>query len=76
MEIRIRLKSCGAIYPCIPAFVNINLDEKVIVNEGGRDTVRHMKDYDVFIKPDQQWTDLTYAYKEGFLDSQQLKNWP
>ena len=76
MEIRIRLKSCGAVYPCIPAFVNINLDGCVIVNEAGRDVVRKMKDYDVFIKPDQKWTDLTYAFNEGFLDSAQLKNWP
>ena len=75
MELRIRLKSCGAVYSCIPAFVNINLDGNVIVNEAGREVVRAMKDYDVFIKPDSQWEDLTYAHKEGFLDAQQLRRW-
>ena len=76
MELRLKLKSCGAIYSCIPAFVNINRDGKVIVEEAGREVVREMKDYDVYIKPHDSWTDLTYAQEEGFLDPSQLRKWP
>lgn len=76
MELRIRLKTCGAIYTCIPAFVNINRDGKVIVTEYGREVVRDMKNYDVFLKPDSRWEDLTYAQEEGFLDSAELRRWP
>lgn len=77
MELRLRLKSCGAIYKCIPGLVNINKDGMVIVAEvGGRETIREMRNYDVFIKPDSRWEDLTYAYHEGFLEGEQLRKWP
>lgn len=76
MEIRVRLKSVGAVYPCLPGFVNINQDGKLLVNEAGREVVREMKYYEVYIAPDENWEDLIYAYREGFLEPEQLRKWP
>lgn len=76
MEIRVRLKNVGAVYSCLPGFVNINQDGNLLVNEAGREVVREMKHYEVYITPDKNWEDLTYAYQEGFLDPEQLRKWP
>ena len=75
MQLSLRKKKFGGVYTCIPGFVNINLDGRVIVDEGDEERAREMDGYDVFIKPDQKWMDLTYAYNEGFLDPKQLRDW-
>jgi hypothetical protein len=75
MQLVLKRKKFGGIYTCIPGFVNINLDGRVMVNEGDAERAREMIEYDVYINPYDKWMDLTYAYNEGFLDSNQLKNW-
>ena len=47
-----------------------------MVDEGDQERAREMDEYDVYITPDRKWMDLTYAYNEGFLDPNQLRNWP
>jgi len=76
MKLLLKRKKFGGLYSCIPAFVNINLDGMVMVDEGDRELAREMEEYDVFITPDQKWMDLTYAHNEGFLDPEQRRNWP
>ena len=75
MQLLLKRKKFGGIYTCIPGFVNINQDGRVIVDEGDEERAREMVEYDVYINPYDKWMDLTYAYNEGFLDSNQLKNW-
>jgi hypothetical protein len=75
MQLVLKRKKFGGIYTCIPGFVNINLDGRVMVDEGDAERAREMIEYDVYINPYDKWMDLTYAYNEGFLDSNQLKNW-
>ena len=75
MQLVLKRKKFGGIYTCIPGFININLDGRVMVDEGDAERAREMIEYDVYINPYDKWMDLTYAYNEGFLDSNQLKNW-
>jgi len=76
MQLLLKRKKFGGVFTCLPGFVNINLDGRVIVDEGDKERVQDMGFYDVWIVPDQKWMDLTYAYNEGFLDSDQLRKWP
>jgi hypothetical protein len=75
MQLLLKRKKFGGIFTCIPGFVNINLDGRVMVDEGDAERAREMIEYDVYINPYDKWMDLTYAYNEGFLDPNQLKNW-
>ena len=75
MQLLLKRKKFGGVYTCIPGFVNINGDGRVIVDEGDQERAREMIEYDVYITPEKKWMDLTYAYNEGFLDSSQLRNW-
>mgnify|MGYP003650096089 CR=1 FL=1 len=76
MHLLLKRKKFGGLYKCVPGFVNINLDGRVMVDEGDQERAREMDEYDVYITPDRKWMDLTYAYNEGFLDPNQLRNWP
>jgi len=73
--LRVRSKNGGGIFSCLPGFVNINLDGHFIVSENGREVVREINDYEVFIKPDGIWMCLSYAYQEGFLEPDELRRW-
>ena len=46
-----------------------------MVREGYVEVYREMAYYDVYIKPDDTWVDLSYAYEEGFLDPEELRKW-
>ena len=75
MELCLRRKIFGTLYTCLPGFINILNDGRVMVNEGDAERMREMEEYDVYIKPDDKWVDLSYAYSEGFLDPDQLRRW-
>jgi len=75
MELCLKRKVFGTHYTCLPGFINILDDGRVMVNDGYTERMREMKEYDIYIQPEDKWLDLTYAYNEGFLDSNQLRRW-
>lgn len=75
MELVVRGKSKLGHFKCLPGFMNILNDGRFMVREGYVEVYREMVYYDVYIKPDDRWMDLSYAYKEGFLDPEELRKW-
>lgn len=76
MELRLKRKNFEAIYTCLPGFINILDDRRVMVDEGDAERMRDMEEYDIYILPEGKWLDLNYAYDEGFLDPDELRRWP
>ena len=75
MVLTVRRKGFLGIRKCIPGFINLFDKGGFIIEYGGREVLRKMKDYDVYLKPRDKWMDLTYAYEEGFLDPMELGKW-
>ena len=75
MELTVRRKGYVTIRRCVPAFVNLFRKGYFVMEYDGKEVLREMRDYDVYIRPYNEWMDLTYAQNEGFLDSSQLRNW-
>jgi hypothetical protein len=76
MELVVRGKNKVGHFKCLPGFINILNDGRFMVREGYVEVYREMAYYDVYIKPDDKWVDLNYAYEEGFLDPEELRKWP
>ena len=76
MELRVKMKDSGSVCTCLPGFININLDGRFLVKYGGVEMMAEMCNFDIYIKPKEEWLDLVYAHTEGFLDPEQLRNWP
>ena len=76
MELVVRGKDGCGHFKCLPGFINILKDWKFMVSEYDLEVYRDMCFYEVYIKQKDDWLDLIYAYKEGFLDPSQLRNWP
>ena len=75
MELVVRGKGKLGHFKCLPGFINILNDGRFMIREGYVEVYREMVYYDVYIKPDDQWMDLSYAYEEGFLDPEELRRW-
>lgn len=75
MELTVRRKGFITIRKCIPGFIGLFGPGCFVMDYNGREVIRLMKDYDVYIKPKGEWMDLRYASEEGFLDSGQLRKW-
>ncbi len=75
MELVVRGKGNLGHFKCLPGFMNILNDGRFMVREGYVEVYREMVYYDVYIKPDDKWMDLSYAYEEGFLDPEELRKW-
>lgn len=75
MELVVRGKHKLGHFKCFPGFINILGDGRFMVREGHVEVYREMDYYDVYIKPDDKWVDLSYAYEEGFLDPDELRKW-
>ena len=76
MELVVRGKDGCGHFKCLPGFINILKDGRFMIREGDKEIYREMEIYDIYIKPQDVWLDLTYAYNEGFLDPTELRNWP
>lgn len=76
MELIVREKESGKHAKCLPGLVNILTDWRFVAREYNGEVYRNMCDYDIYIKSQDNWLDFIYAYKEGFLDPKQLRNWP
>lgn len=75
MELTVRRKGFVGIRKCIPGLINLFGKGHFILEYNGKEVMRDMKDYDVYLKPKKKWMDLRYAHEEGFLDPEQLKKW-
>ena len=76
MELIVKRKGGGAHFKCLPGFINLFNDWRFAVRECYNEVYREMEFYDVYIKPDDQWVDFIYAFKEGFLEPSELRSWP
>tara|TARA_Y100001937_G_C6959848_1_gene258376 strand:- start:116 stop:343 length:228 start_codon:yes stop_codon:yes gene_type:complete len=75
MELTVRRKGYVGLRKCIPAFINLFGKGQFILDYNGKEVLRSMKDYDVYLKKHKKWMDLTYASEEGFLDPEELRKW-
>lgn len=75
MELTVRRKGCISLRKCLPAFINLFGNQRFVMDYNGKEVVREMKDYDVYLKPESKWIDLRYAFDEGFLEPEQLRKW-